>query len=484
MFSPRGQLPAFLLDERPAPERAWQRLDIGLVLATLAVVFAVFHVHLGSVFVSDMDEGTYVYAGQLIARGLVPYRDFLLAHPPAVALLAAGSAWLFGPDLMSARALYMIIVLLATIPLYALVLEISRSRAASLLALVIYTSGMLLIANMGRTFRLEPLMNAFLICAVALRYLRADARGWNVLMGALIAGSLFVKVVAVVPVAMLVLGDLLWERPWQSWLKRWLVAAAGALLVAVPAALWCLDQPHFLRDVLEGQINRPRLELGLRVHYLVQNCMRFPPILVGLAAGTYFVLRAHDARVRGIGLMAVGATVVLVFAFKTFFNYYIVQTLPWIAVCCALAVHALAARWLGRRALLALGLAIALFGVAAPVAYAVVYERTGASHVSTPRQIVAELRSGDGCVYSMYPAFALWSERSVCPWYYQADSLVPRINNWIGDADFQRVFEGAGAVVLYPGELEDYPKAASYLAQHFTRAHEDENWVLWERKPR
>jgi hypothetical protein len=149
-----------------------------------------------------------------------------------------------------------------------------------------------------------------------------------------------------------------------------------------------------------------------------------------------------------------------------------------------LAVQAIAARWLGTRALAVLWVAIGVLGLAAPVAYAEFYERTAASHVATPRQIVAELRSGSGCVYSMYPAFALWSERAVCPWYYQADSLVPRINNWIHDADFQRVFERAGAVVLYPGELKDYPQAAGYLSQHFTQAHADENWVLWERKPR
>lgn len=462
----------------------WERIDTWLVLGVALVVFAAFHFHLATVFVSDMDEGTYVYAGQLIARGMVPYRDFLLAHPPMVALLAAVSAKLFGPELMTARAVYMVVVLAMTVPLYALVRELSRSRAAALIALVTYTSGMLLIANMGRTVRLEPLMNAFLICAFTLRFLRPHARGWQVVMGALIACSLFVKVVAVVPVAMLVLGDVLWERPWQAWLKRWLIGAAGALLIAVPAGLWCLDQPHFVRDVLEGQIHRPRLELGVRIHYLVQNCTRFPLIPFGLGAGAYFIFRARDARVRSLGLVAVGATTVLVFAFKTFFNYYIVQTLPWIAACCGIAAHAIGSRWLGRLEQPAYAAAIVVLGVVAPLGYAEYYERTASSHVSAPRQILAELESGEGCLYSMYPVFALWSERKVCPWYYEADSLVPRINNWIGDREFLAVFERAGAVVLYAGELNDYPKSQQYLEQHFERTHTDPDWALWERPVR
>ena len=122
-------------------------------------------------------------------------------------------------------------------------------------------------------------------------------------------------------------------------------------------------------------------------------------------------------------------------------------------------------------------------GKAAPIAYAEYYDRTATSHVASPRRIVAELRKGQGCVYSMYPAFALWSEREICPWYYRADSLVPRINNWIGDREFRAVFERAGAVVLYAGELETYPEAARYLEQYFARAQVDQDWALWVRKP-
>jgi hypothetical protein len=459
-----------------------QRRDWVWLLAMLLAVFAAFQLHLGSVIISDMDEGTYVYAGQMIARGLVPYRDFLLAHPPLIALLAAGSSQLFGPDLMSVRAAYLLIVLASTIPLFLLLRSLQVTRPAALLALVTYTSGMLIVANMGRTVRLEPFANVFVIGAVALRMLRPRSTVAAFAMGALIGGSIFVKAVAIVPLAMLGLADVLWDRPWRGWVKRWLIAACGMALVAAPAAIWCLSQPHFVRDVLLGQVLRPRLDLASRLTFLSQNLVRFPPILIGLIAGAYFVFRARDPRIRTLGLIAFGGSVTVFFAFKTFFNYYIVQTLPWIACCFALACEAIASRWFERFRQPLLYAAVIILGAAAPLAYAEAYVRKGSFHVTGPQQIIRELRGDEGCLYSMYPAFGLWSGRRMCPWYYEADSLVPRINNWIGDRDFVRVFEGASALILYTAELKDYPRAEQYVQSHFRRTYADADWTLWERE--
>src|SRR5438105_15244303 len=70
---------------------------VGLLLA----VFGVFMVRLASVVISDMDEGTYLYAGKLVADGLVPYRDFLLGHPPLAVYLAAVWVKLAGAGVMA-----------------------------------------------------------------------------------------------------------------------------------------------------------------------------------------------------------------------------------------------------------------------------------------------------------------------------------------------------------------------------------------------
>lgn len=324
-------------------------------------------------------------------------------------------------------------------------------------------------------------MNAFVIAGFGCRFLRPRSTAWMGMMGALFVAACFVKVIAVIPASLLLFGDVLWDRPIQPMIRRWLAAAAGAFLVLLPSIVWCSRQPRFFQDVVLGQVNRPRLGLGLRFQYLAQNIARDPPIVLGLLAALIFIVKARDARLRILGLTALGSTTILLFAFKTFFNYYIVQALPWIACCFAIAVDAAAAPHLGARWRVGSGALVVLLGLVLPLAYAEVYYRKGAYHVAGPRNIMPMLAGGDGFLYSMYPAFGLWTGRSIYPWYYRADSLVPRINNWIGDKDFIDVFSGSSALVLETHELDTYPGANDYVARNFVRRYRDADWSLWVR---
>jgi hypothetical protein len=454
----------------------WLALLVILVIAALG-----FMVRLDSVVISDMDEGTYIYAGKLLAEGQLPYRDFLLTHPPMIALITGAFQWLFGTDIMAIRLVYLVLVLASTVPLYASASRLANARAAGLVSVAVYLSGMLLLANMGRTVRLEPVMNAFLIGAFACNVLQPNNLRLRVLAGALFGLAILVKLVAVVPIALLVLGDLVWSRPGRRFIRDWAVTAAGAALILVPAALILLAEPRFIDDVVLAQLGRPGLPLQIRLAYLQQNVLRYPLIPVALVASVWLMLRSRDARLKIVSLLALGSTVTLVFAFKTYYGYYIVQVLPWLAVVVAVAacpiVWRIAGLW--ARPLLLVG-TLVLAGVV-PALYGEVYHRTAHDHVSSPARIVPLLRGGEGYVYSMYPAFALWSEREPYPWYYTADSLISRITQRIGDEDFLQVFSGSTALVLWPQEIAEYPKAQAYVARHFTIAHEDSYYTVWIR---
>jgi hypothetical protein len=469
--------------ETPGTER-WRPREVFILMVCLTAVMAAFHVHLRSVLVSDMDEGTYLYAGQLVAKGLVPYSDFLLAHPPLIAFFTAGCAELFGSAILPARFVYMLVILGSTVPLYAIVRSVARSQRAALISVVAYTCGMLLVANMGRTVRLEPFANAFVIAAMACRFLRPKSLPWMAAMGAFFACALFVKATAILPPALLFVADTMWQRPWSRWLKQYAAAAAGAAAVLLPGLAWCLARPHFVRDVLLGQMLRPRLGVGLRMEYLAQNLTRYPVILIGLVAAAVFLLKSRDVKVRTLAFIVLGGTIILVFAFKTFFNYYIVQLLPWIGAVFAIAADTAGTRWLGSRWPAAWAVLVGALAVALPVGYAEFYERKGVSHVAGPRRILERLRGDDGYVYSMFPAFALWSGRPVYPWYYQADSLVPRINGWLDDQQFIDVFSHSTALILYAGELDTYPKARQFVEQNFQPDYQDHDWALWLRPQR
>ncbi|MBL7923204.1 MAG: hypothetical protein JNL88_03310 [Bacteroidia bacterium] len=63
------------------------------------------------------DEYIYIYQGKLIAEGLVPYKDFSMAHPPLQALFTAGLIKVFGYDFLVFRMLGTFWALLAGIVL-------------------------------------------------------------------------------------------------------------------------------------------------------------------------------------------------------------------------------------------------------------------------------------------------------------------------------------------------------------------------------
>jgi len=427
-----------------------------------------------------MDEGTYLYAGKLVTQGLIPYRDFLLAHPPLVVGLAAAWQMVAGSDVMSARFAYMAFVLLSTLPLYLLASRLARSALAGVLAIAVYTTGMLLLANMGRTIRLEPVMNAFLIAGSAAYLLRPRDRPILVLAGALFACAVLVKLVAVVPIALLFGAELVFAERNRSLVERWLAVAAGSALVLVPVAVWLFAQPNFVDDVIRSQLDRPGLPLSVRGYYLWQDFTRYPIIPLAFAAAAGLIVWSRDPRARILSVVALGSTLALVAFFKTFFGYYLVQVLPWLAVMFALTCVALAQRatrhW--RPAILAM---VAIIGIVLPAGYAEYYYRTATDHVSSPDRIVAMLRQDSGYIYTMYPSFALWSNRPIYPWYFQADALVPRLNGRLNDAGFIEAFEGSQALVLYADELADYPQAQAYVESHFREAYADGFYALWVR---
>jgi hypothetical protein len=147
----------------------------------------------------------------------------------------------------------------------------------------------------------------------------------------------------------------------------------------------------------------------------------------------------------------------------------------------AVAIYPIVQRVVGRWTPTLVGAGALVLAIAIPALYGEVYYRTAHDHVSSPSQIVSILRDGNGYVYSMYPAFALWSGREPYPWHYATDSMIARISGRLGDDDFVQVFSGSQALVLWPNELATYERARAYVDRHFTIAYTDAYYTLWVR---
>jgi hypothetical protein len=450
--------------------------DWSLVVALLVTLGLASGFRLSMLVVPEMDEGIYVYAGKLIAEGSQPYRDFMFAHPPLVPYLAA-VLWKIGGSLESTRWLAIGITLVSSLPLFVLARRLTGSAAAGLFAVALYVTGLIWIANLGRTLRLEPTLNMFLIAGAVLWWL---GRGrWSALAaGACFALAVATKLVAVVPIAILASADLAWPVSGKAdWQRRGVLALGGAL-VLLPLAAWCLDQPGFREWAWTAQFARQRVSLEERLVGFGQALVRFPPLLLGLLLAA-LQLRQPEPRRRALALTTIASTVASVFLFKTFFRHYLALALPWVAVLMAIAVAEFCARPRQRAALV---VSCFVLAACAPVAFTLISLRVSPQHSAGAATVLPYLSHRQGYLLSPYPDFALLTGRELVPWYFIVDNYLALSIGKLSDSEFAAAVDRTSNVVVLSGELDGLPQTKALLGARFRPLPVDAHWSAWERR--
>ena len=425
----------------------------------------------------DADEGIYVYAGKLIAEGQRPYRDFMLAHPPMVALVAA-LFWIIGRGSLAAtRWLTVLLTLGSCVPLYLLAKRISGKALAGLLAVSLYFAGLVWIANLGRTMRLEPLMNAFFISGVVIWLLgkRSVSGFWT---GVLLGAAIAVKLVAVVPAGLLALAELLWPASKPDW-KRRMFVALGALLVLVPLGARFATEPGFVEWVIRAQGERARDGLGDRTLRLGMALLRYPPLLPATVLAVWQLARSSERMRRTLALLSVGGLITSVAVFNTFYRHYLALPLPFLSVLLAVKIVELyETRW--DRALRIAAFALALLG---PIAFTELSFRTAPEHSSAAALVLPFLRQRSDFLFTSAPDFALETERTLVPGYFIIDTYLGRVSGRLSDTQIATAVSRAGSVVLYENEILGLPVTKKLIEADFLPLPVGPHWGAWERAP-
>ncbi|MBO0900426.1 DUF2029 domain-containing protein [Cellulomonas sp. zg-ZUI22] len=206
------------------------------------------------------DDGVYFSSAVAFVHGRMPYRDFLLLHPPGVVLalapFAALTRWTSDPNaLAAARVAFMAVGAVSTLLVTRLALRWGTAAAVVAGALYAVSSAA---ARGERLTLLEPLGTLTLLGAVCL-LLRARApdtsRWWLYAGGAVLGVGPVVKIWNVVPV-LVVLAWQAWTQGTRSAVHVAGAAAGSSLLVLLPFAL--ASPGAVVRLVLLAQLGRPR----------------------------------------------------------------------------------------------------------------------------------------------------------------------------------------------------------------------------------
>jgi 4-amino-4-deoxy-L-arabinose transferase-like glycosyltransferase len=208
------------------------------------------------------DDGVYYSASDALLSGRLPYRDYLLLHPPGITLVLAPFAalgrWLGDPvGLATGRVAFMLVGTLSAVLVWWLARRVVSPRAGLVAGLVYAVWQPASYAE--RTTLLEPLVNLGVLASLALLSSAAGRRRL-VAAGAVLGLAVAVKAWAVVPFA--VLAVWVWHR-WgpRAGLRYVGAGAAAGAVVCLPFLL--AGGPAMLRMVVLDQLGRPNNGVGL-----------------------------------------------------------------------------------------------------------------------------------------------------------------------------------------------------------------------------
>lgn len=236
-------------------------LGIGVVAYLLRARF-LLPLPNGSVPISHYDEMVYLEASLLWQKGLHPYVDFFLAHPPGIlyvfwpATLLWGASWGGLPVLVTGRWIQLVLSLLAVGLVYLIGREMGGRRGGLLAALILALD-----VEVLQVAPLETVVNLAALLALGLYLLALKTAGRAARFFLLFSAGGFAAfaVLAKVPgaAALLLLGLLaVLAGGWSDLFSGALGAAATALLLGGRLAL--RSPLSFFRQVVAFQMLRPQ----------------------------------------------------------------------------------------------------------------------------------------------------------------------------------------------------------------------------------
>jgi alpha-1,2-mannosyltransferase len=280
--------------------------------------------------VDSYDPSVYYTSAVGLFSGRLPYRDFLLLHPPGILLalqpFAALGALVGDPVAMaSARVAFMLLGVCSTLLVYRILLP--QHRYAALVGAGAYAVWYPAVYS-ERSVRLEAVATFVVLLGILLLQRWLAKPSWILLFG---AGALFgvgavVKIWGVVPVGVLLIW-LAWRQGWRQAAIALAGAAGAVLLVLDPFAMaW----PEFWRMVILDQLDRPRTAalviagrfvdiLGLG--FLPRMVAVVPALILGAATLTALWL-AWRTRLGQLFVLLTVASGLTLLASPTWFGHY------------------------------------------------------------------------------------------------------------------------------------------------------------------
>jgi len=439
------------------------------------------------------DESIYVYSAYAITKGVVPYREVFLAHPPLMYLVYSVFIQIVGTNFISLRLCNVVVYLFTIFLTYIMVkLLLEKHQSGGVFALIsaaIYAFYPSYFFFVSTTSLLENLLTLFTLSSVVayIQFHRLGSKLWLFLTGffmSLALSSAFRAIVFVISMILFIVLRDLWHRKYKSIFTQIGIIFLGMLLPVLVAVFmifyWQALPQFYLQTFYIHTVLFPQ-SMDRRLGYLdwYINSV-FPLLITGILGALYLGRNAkkHDTSLLLLPLFIAGvfySTILYIFR-NTFFHYFFYMNpyLVFLSVTCFLQIKLVL--WKNEKfkinfdsnfTLITVFLVLML--LIGSQNYSYLLNNTGPYFRRTAYNDL-HLYLGDYIANMTDPEDKIWTSEGAIAFFAQRLIQAPNSSNWPFQASFSNLF-GYSFGEYRGDEMKDY-KEGFVTTDQFVNAWE------------
>ena len=432
----------------------------------------------------DTDEGVYLYQAKLITQGYLPYKDFAMTnHVPFLMYLNALVLKLCDFDMVTYHRIYVIWVFLTIFPLFYTVLYFTRSRVASILSCVFFSTFTELVQWDAHFFAIRQASLPLFACFIYFFFVKKKAKLSHIFL-ALFSFCLITNFIISLAFVITVFaygctkhrrsrGQWAKKYAWTSWVFVLLTGTYFGLIALIPGSIH-----NFL-------ITQNRISFDLQKVGAVKDMMpsNWPIFLFG-ALGIFFFLEEFFL----LSLLSYFTLIITVFVNGSFYSHYVTPIAVPFAIMGGIFLHKLLLLVSLNERKIAVVRKLALVGLIFFALYQTVYSSLSQALVfdTTPDffRTVHVLEQAPEPLFTLQPIYALYAQKDLVMYYNTADMRVLSATGTnLSDEQYHDIIEKSNTVLLesFANQMLP-PEIKEEIFQNFSLTYSDGTESVYVRK--
>lgn len=425
-------------------------------------------VNLGKSVYVFTDEGVYLYAAKLLGQGLIPYKDFFLAHPPYLLYPTQAILFLTNFNLNFFHFIYMVWFFGTIFPLYSVLLKFTKSNLATILSIVLFSTFAELIQWDAHFFALRQASMPLLIFSLYFTFVQQKSK-----LAGLLLGIFALSLVSNLLISLCLIIALYFSKPWSFKLKSFLVTFS---LTSISGYLLIMLIPNGPTNVITYQMSRTLIPYATRLEwikiYLLAN--NWPILLLGLA-GTI----AASKKWLWLNVFNILSIITVIFIGPSFYPHYVTSLAVGFTLSSGVLISLFSHSLYQKILITAVVLTSIYLSSYNHLKYHLLDNKT-------PRffQVVDLLKQMPEPIFTFEPIYGLYAKQDLTFHYFASDMRYFRVTGTnLADLEYLNILARSNTVLLEPfANSLLTQKSLQYIENNFVLTYQDNEHKIYIRK--